>query len=109
MRKIEAQMIQAIKAHKPFKSGNTQVSLSPEDGLAYVYLHGNLIAAECKQGWMINDCGWQTTTTKSRLNSILALLIDRPVSLSQRNNVWRLNDNGTTTIVEPHDMNLVRF
>ena len=109
MRKIEAQMIQAIKAHKSFKSGNTQVQISPKDNSAHVYLHGNLIATECTQGWMISDCGWQTPTTKSRLNSILALLIDRPVSFSQRNNVWRLNDNGTTTIVEPHDINLVKF
>jgi len=109
MRKIEADMIQAIKSHKSWKSGNTQVQISPKDNSAHVYLFGNLIATECSRGWMICDCGWQTTTTKSRLNALLSALFDRPVSISQRNNSWRFTDNGITTLVEPHDMNLVQF
>ena len=109
MRKIEADMIAAIRAHRPWKSGNTQVKICPNTGQCGVFLHDNLIATECGPGWMICDCGWQTTTTKSRLNAILTSLFDRPISIFQRNNQWRFSDNGITTLVEPHDMNLVRF
>ena len=109
MRKIEALMIQAVKSHKAWKSGNTEVTLSAKDGLPHVYLHGNLIASVTNNGLIISDCGYQTTTTKSRLNALLGGLIDRPVSISQRDYVWRFRDNGITTIVEPHDKNLVQF
>lgn len=109
MRKIEAEMIAAIRAHRSWKSGNTQVQISPEDNTAHVYLHGNLIATECSRGWMMCDCGWQTTTTKSRLNAILLALFDRPIRYYQQNHQWRFRDNGITTIVEPHDMNLIQF
>ena len=48
MRKIEEQMVAAIKARKNFKSGNTEVKMTRNEYLctftAMVYLHGNLIA-----------------------------------------------------------------
>ena len=86
MRKIEALMIEAVKSHKSWKSGNTEVKISPKDGTAHVYLCDNLIATECSRGWMICDCGWQTVTTKSRLNALLSALFDRDweTRLSQR-------------------------
>jgi len=109
MRKIEADMIAAVKSHRSWKSGNTQVQISPKDGSAHVYLHGNPIAIECKNGWMISDCGWQTTTTKSRLNALLGAVIDRPVSIGQRNYVWRLYDASKSKVIEECDINLVQF
>ena len=107
MRKIEADMIAAIRAHRSWKSGSTQVQISPKDNSAHVYLHGNLIATECSRGWMICDCGWQTTTTKSRLNALFAGL-NLDGRLYQKRNVWHLSKTNGETIVEPHDMNLVQ-
>ena len=70
MRKIETLMNVAIQAEKPFSKGNTVVQ--HHDGVAYVYLHGNKIC-EIGEDWMkLFDGGWQSNTTKSRLNAILS-------------------------------------
>ncbi len=69
MRKIESQMNAAITNSKDWKSGNTEVTNI--DGVSYVYLHGNKIA-EVGDGFIrLYDGGWQSNTTKSRLNAIL--------------------------------------
>jgi hypothetical protein len=51
--------------------GNTKVVVV--DGEAVVYLHGNAIARYAPQDRLlgISNCGWETTTTKSRLNALL--------------------------------------
>ena len=69
MRKIEQQMIQAIKDNKAWRSGNTEVTLG-SDGVSSVFLHGNLIAEVDDTSITIYDGGWQSHTTKSRLNAI---------------------------------------
>lgn len=69
MRKIETLMNQAINREVDWKLDNTEVSNI--DGVSYVYLHGNKIA-EVGDTWMrLFDGGWQTVTTKSRLNALL--------------------------------------
>ena len=70
MRKIEQQMCAAISANKNWKSGNTSVHFSEEYGTSTVYLHDNLIAIVSDNDVEIFDGGWQTNTTKSRLNAI---------------------------------------
>lgn len=70
MRKIETQMNKAITAGDNWKSGNTEVQTFNE--VAHVWLHGNKIA-EIGEGWIkLMDGGWQSNTTKSRLNAILS-------------------------------------
>jgi len=69
MRKIEEQMNNAIANSKNWSSGNTQVT--NENGLSYVYLHGNHIATLGDDFVKIFDGGWQSNTTKSRLNAII--------------------------------------
>ena len=77
MRKIEQQMIQAIKGNKAWRSGNTEVTLG-NDGVSYVFLHGNLIAEVDDTSITVFDGGWQSNTTKSRLNAICnAFCIDK--------------------------------
>ena len=69
MRKVETMMNVAIQAGKPLSRQNTVVQ--HEDGVAYVYLHGNKIC-EIGEDWLkLYDGGWQSNTTKSRLNAIL--------------------------------------
>jgi hypothetical protein len=69
MRKIESQMNAAITKGIDWKSGNTEVSNI--DGVSFVYLHGNKIAEVGDTFIRLFDGGWQTNTTKSRLNAIL--------------------------------------
>ena len=68
MRKIETQMIAAVHGNKNWSSGNTQVVTN--DGVSTVYLHGNKIALIDDNTVTIFDGGWQSNTTKSRLNAL---------------------------------------
>jgi hypothetical protein len=68
MRKIERQMCDAIRDNKSWRSGNTEVQNNPYGSL--VYLHGNHIATVTDDAVQLFDGGWQTNTTKSRLNAI---------------------------------------
>lgn len=68
MRKIERQMNQAIRTGNNFSSSNTTVKHF--DGDAEVYLHGNHIATVMSNSIIIKDGGWQSNTTKSRLNAL---------------------------------------
>lgn len=75
MRKIEKEMVAAIKAGKSWNKDNTQVTVNVrEDGatITSVYLHGNLIAQTGKDGtWGFCLCGWNTPTTRSRINAVI--------------------------------------
>jgi hypothetical protein len=71
MRKIEQQMNAAIRDFRNWKSGNTEV-IADHDGVSRVYLHGNKIAEIGDDFVQIFDGGWQSATTKSRLNAILS-------------------------------------
>ena len=73
MRKVEQQMNEAILNRKDFFKGNTSVeNYITETGAreAVVKLHGNHIAT-VGDTLDICDAGWQTVTTKSRLNALL--------------------------------------
>ena len=72
MRKVEQQMNEAILNRKDFFKGNTSVeNYITETGVreAIVKLHGNHIAT-IGDRLQICDAGWQTVTTKSRLNAL---------------------------------------
>ena len=70
MRKIESRMNDAISNNKDWKLDNTEVHTL--NGVSYVYLFGNKIAEIGNSFIRLYDGGWQTTTTKSRLNAILS-------------------------------------
>jgi hypothetical protein len=69
MRKIEQLMNAAIKAGEDFKLANTMVI--NEGGISFVFLHGNKIAEVGDRFIRLFDGGFQSNTTKSRLNAIL--------------------------------------
>ena len=70
MRKIESEMIAAINGNINWTKDNTSVIF--EDGISSVYLHGNLIAEVDDNSIKLYDGGWQSNTTKSRLNALLS-------------------------------------
>ena len=70
MRKIESQMCAAVQSNSDWQSANTSVHFDPETGVSVVRLHGNKIAEVSDTDMTIFDGGWQTTTTKSRLNAL---------------------------------------
>ena len=70
MRKIEQQMCAAVQSNKDWQSANTSVHFDPETGVSIVRLHGNKIAEGSDNDMTIFDGGWQSVTTKSRLNAL---------------------------------------
>jgi hypothetical protein len=59
----------AIQDNKNWSSGNTMVK-TDDANVSRVYLHGNHIATIDDDSMMIMDGGWQSNTTKSRLNAL---------------------------------------
>jgi hypothetical protein len=70
MRKIERLMNAAITEGRNWSSANTSVTMNGK--IAEVRLHGNLIAEVSDECVTLHDGGWQSVTTKSRLNAILS-------------------------------------
>ena len=73
MRKIERQMNFALSNKGNWAGSNTSVSYNSNTNCSSVYLHGHQIATldHSTNALKIDSCGYQTVTTKSRLNAIL--------------------------------------
>lgn len=65
-KKISILARDAFYAGKNFKRSNTEVY--NDNGVIELYLYGNLIAKKLKDVLLISTAGWDTTTTKERLN-----------------------------------------
>ena len=90
MRKIETEMNEAIRFCLDWNKDNTRVVTT--EGTSKVYLHGNLIAEVSRTAVTLFDGGWQTTTTKSRLNAILAEFVNPFVRVFQKDFTWYVKD-----------------
>ena len=96
MRKITIDSVNAFLNRQTFKRQNMEVT-SFDDSF-YLKLHGNTIAVLHGDGTlMITDAGWQSNTTKERLNGL------PNVNIHQKNFVWYLNGeewNGNLTQIK---------
>ena len=85
-------MCRAIQKNLNWKLKNTEVIT--EEGVSTVYLHGNKIAEVDDTSMTIYDGGWQTTTTKSRLNSLIKEFCNGVTDgVFQKNFEWFIMDN----------------
>jgi hypothetical protein len=104
MRKIEASMICAVQhfasggmARDNWRSGNTEVincfiGIRGTAGYIHtveVYLHSNLICTIYPNSRQMNlfDAGWESVTTKSRLNALCRAFTDRS-GIYQKQHKW---------------------
>ena len=99
MRKIEEQMNYAIRHRKNWAGSNTTVRCFKENGVTTevnVLLHCNCIAwfDTASNDFNISSCGWETFTTKSRLNALLEEFRDG-ARIFQKNFEWFISDMGT--------------
>ena len=85
-------MNQAMRYFRPFSSSNTTVVQNDRD--MDVFLHGNHIASLCKisMDLRIFDGGWQSNTTKSRLNALLEEFADS-YRVIQKDFTWYVVDS----------------
>ena len=96
MRKIEQQMNNAIRNSKDWKLNNTEVISC--SNVSDVYLHNNLIARIGETWIQLFDGGWQSNTTKSRLNAILEEHGIAGEGIFQKNFEWFFRNNDGTAI-----------
>ena len=95
MRKIESLMNTAIKNNANWSRANT--SVVTEDGVSTVRLPGNKIAEVGEAFVRIFDGGWQSNTTKSRLNAIINEFCNAYTDgVFQKDFAWYIRDNKVT-------------
>ena len=95
MRKIESEMNAAVLTRRNFSKANTSVAIN--DRIAEVRLHGNLIARVGDNFVQILDGGWQSVTTKSRLNALLSAVTPNG-GVFQKDYVWYYNSSKVGTV-----------
>ena len=94
MRVIEKNMNTAIRNGRDFRSSNTSVTHSINaqgQSEAIIKLHGTHIATVTNDTLVLFDGGWQSNTTKSRLNA-LCNEFATGFSVIQRNWDWFVAD-----------------
>ena len=90
-------MNKAIQNNLNWQSGNTSVSFNEENNVSVVRLHGNKIAEIGDDFMTIFDGGWQTITTKSRLNALINEFCNGFTDgVFQKNYQWFIRDNNVT-------------
>ena len=74
MRKLEKQMNSALLRKTNWAGSNTTVSYNEFTNCSSIFLHGHQIATldHHTNALKLSSCGYQTVTTKSRLNALLS-------------------------------------
>ena len=81
-------MCDAVQSNRNWKNANTEVTIDQETNTSSVYLHGNLIATVTDNDMTIYDGGWQTNTTKSRINALCDAFCVAGEGVFQKNYQW---------------------
>ena len=98
------EMNSAIRYRRNFSKANTSVRcFKNRDGITTemdVFLHGNHIASldTSTNQLTIKDGGWQSVTTKSRLNALLDEFVPS-AGIFQKDWVWYLSDRLSGSVV----------
>ena len=87
-------MCKAVQSSKDWKSANTSVHFNEENNTSVVRLHGNKIAEVGDDFLTIFDGGYQSVTTKSRLNALINEFCNAVTDgVFQKNYQWFISDN----------------
>ena len=97
MRKIEEQMNRAVRTQSNWSNSNSQVTFNESTNCSQVYLHGHQIAVydHNTNAVKLSSCGYETVTTKSRLNALLEEF-KYGAKVFQKNWNWFIRYNGQT-------------
>ena len=87
----------AISNKGDWSSSNTRVEFNDSTNCSSVFLHGHQIATvdHSTNAVKVSSCGWQTVTTKSRLNAILSE-VKYGCSVFQKQWNWYVSFRGQT-------------
>lgn len=90
-------MCVAIQTQQNWTNANTTVHFNEESGTSVVLLHGNKIAEITDDSMTIFDGGYQSNTTKSRLNALINEFCNAFTDgVFQKNYKWYIRDNKIT-------------
>ena len=97
MRKLERQMNFAVSNKADWSGSNTQVNYNSNTNCSSIYLHGHQIATvdHNLKAVKLSSCGYETRTTKSRLNALLQE-VKYGCSIFQKNFNWFVSYNDET-------------
>jgi len=97
MRKLEKQMNFALSNKANWRGSNTVVEYNSNTNCSSVYLHGHQIATfnHDTLALKLSSCGYETVTTKSRLNAILDE-VKYGAKVFQKNWNWFVSYNNQT-------------
>ena len=97
MRKLERQMNFAVSNKGNWAGSNTQVTYNESTNCSQVRLHGHLFATfdHNLKAVKLDSCGYETVTTKSRLNALLEE-VKFGCKVFQKNFDWFVRYNGQT-------------
>ena len=99
-RKIEREMQRALCDRRNWRKDNTEVAIN-DAGDSFVYLHGHNIATIANNGDIrLSSCGWETNTTKSRLNAVLDTFL-HGVHVWQKDFQWYIGNTGNCSPTAP--------
>ena len=101
MRKIEIEMNNAVRNKIAWSKSNTVTTFDNTIENCFVYLHGNHIATYNydKKELSLFDGGWQSNTTKSRLNALCNELATG-FSVFQKNWDWFVSSNNQKNVID---------
>ena len=81
-------MIQSGRGGRKKLENNTYMSLNQYTGFVDIKLHGHsIIQIRPDNSFIVSHCGWQTKTTKDRINTYTNL------GIYQRKHVWYIKDD----------------
>ena len=97
MRKIEREMNFAVSNKANWTKSNTGVSYNDSTNCSSIYLHGHQIATvdHNTNAVKLSSCGYETVTTKSRLNALLSE-VKYGARVYQKNWEWFVSFNNQT-------------
>jgi len=99
MRQIETEMNNAVRNKIAWSKSNTCTTFDSTIENCFIYLHGNHIATYNYDNKELSlyDGGWQSNTTKSRLNA-LCYELATGFGVFQKNWEWFVSDYANKTI-----------
>ena len=99
MRKLERLMNRALVSKNNWAGSNTTVLYNEFTNCSQVLLHGHNIATldHNTKALKLSSCGYETVTTKSRLNAILEE-IDYGCKVFQKQWNWYFRSNNNQTV-----------
>lgn len=111
MRKITRNAAAALREGRTFKEKNTEV-FKERDGTFALSLHGNIVAAvkHDTRALALSLCGWNTPTTRERLNGVLSTFGVRGAGFFQRDHAaWYRDEEGREHEIDPRDVLRVEY